>query len=218
MIIVDNSGSVENDFTAEKETAAKLVESLNVSPLNNRVALLDFNVAAERIFSFDVYADTTAVAGAIRNVSQVGGSTNTKSALTLALEEFNAKARSGVNRIMLLITDGNSQNTIEDLVEGTKRLADAGVVIFAASNSDQIGHLEFQIFTTNKYDHIFLKSNLTSLVGAVGNVISSGSCVKPVGTTAAPVIVVTQAATQPPPPNAYPASAAPGESPYLYPH
>lgn len=190
-MVLDNSGSVQDVFVQEKETAGKLVEGLDVSPLSTRVSLVQFNSDATNVFSFSQYPTKEVVAAAIRNTSAIGGTTNTVEGLKSALAEVQ-KARSDVNKVILLITDGNSQNTIESLVEATKSLTGQNAVIFAASASDSVGFIEFDIFTTGHHERTFLKNNLTQLIPNLSKVINSGDCIKadsssdPVATTISP--------------------------------
>lgn len=179
LVILDNSGSVEHDFSPEKDIAAKLVDDLNVTPPDTRVGLVEFNQAATSDFSFNKFNEKEGVVWAIRNLTQVGGSTNTADALKLALEEFQNYGRRDVNKILLLITDGNSQNTLELLRERTNELSRAGVVIFTATTSESPGLLEFQIYSQNQPDRVFLKSNLTSLLTKISKTIHEGTCIKP---------------------------------------
>lgn len=190
-MIVDNSGSVETVFIDEKEIAAKLVESLDISPTKTRVAMVQFNAQSEVVFPFNVYADGPSVAGAIRNVTQRGGATNVAAALNTANDQFSSLGRSKVNKVVLLVTDGNSQNTIEDIQSAVSKLNASGVTVFAASASEQISLIEFDLYTVYHRERWFLKNNITSLPSSVGALISGGGCGQD-------PVIVTQPPTQPP--------------------
>lgn len=178
-MIIDNSGSVGEVFNQEKEVAAKLIDSLPVSPTAVRVALVDFNSKADTVFSFNQYADNTAVSQALRSLNASGGSTNVVEALNAANQEF-SKARPNVKKVLLIITDGQSQNTIEMINTASTLLNTSGIEVFAASASDSVGLVEFDLYTVSHRERIFLKNNVSSLPDSVGKFVAGGgSCGAP---------------------------------------
>lgn len=81
MVIIDNSGSVGDVFEQEKSLASQLVSGVDVGQDAIRVAYIQFNKVAQTVFSFNKFNERAEVAAAIKNLTQVGGSTNTADGL-----------------------------------------------------------------------------------------------------------------------------------------
>jgi hypothetical protein len=113
VIIVDRTGSIgsSGNFNNILDFVRDLITALYTAPLDVKTALISFsNVANVEYNLVDPEAEAGNVADALTAVGGIGaprGQTNTHLALEEALNQFN-DARAGVNKRVVLITDGGS--------------------------------------------------------------------------------------------------------------
>jgi Mg-chelatase subunit ChlD len=176
MIIMDNSGSVQDVFEDEKEIAARVVEQLNVSPSETRIAYMEFSNEPRKVFGFNDFIDKDSVSNQLRALRQLGGSTNTAAAMRLADADFDQNARHKVNRMILLVTDGHSLNTVEEIRSAYKQLESHNVMVWIASASDDPDLFEFRMWTGDEGDQQFLRNNVTKMPEAMARFIIGGGC------------------------------------------
>ncbi|PVD27455.1 hypothetical protein C0Q70_12615 [Pomacea canaliculata] len=109
--ILDSSGSITDaSFNLSLDFAARVVEAMNI-PDPVRVAALIFASSPFLQFNFSDTQTTAQVAAALRGIKRSTGSTATYLALDMARTSlFTAGSRSSANRVVVLVTDGESDN------------------------------------------------------------------------------------------------------------
>lgn len=173
LIIIDNSGSVQDVFEQQKQTAKAVIDQLDVGTI--RVALISYNQRAKVVLDFDQSQSKSEISGILANLSQEGGTTNTAESLQVARGDFSRKSRSEVTLLVLLITDGHSQNSLEDLRTNMAEFNKSGIVTLAASVSPNPDVFELSIYANGRADRTFLRNNLTQLPESIVKILGT-SC------------------------------------------
>ncbi|XP_075731468.1 sushi, von Willebrand factor type A, EGF and pentraxin domain-containing protein 1-like isoform X2 [Rhipicephalus microplus] len=132
VFVLDESGSIgEDNFPAEVEFTQMTARLLTVSPDFSRIALVTYS--SDYVLHFDHISQggssMCGFLGEIEKIGYRGGSTKTKEALEYA-DRLLQGGRSGVNRIIVLISDGqaDASSRPQGIALELKR---KGVIIFA---------------------------------------------------------------------------------------
>lgn len=145
-----------------KNFTVELVKSFKVSEDLVRVGLAQFSSTFQNEFYLNRFYDEKDVSKHILDMVQVGGGTHIGLALDSIREYFQASQGSrrsaGISQNLVLITDGESQDDVEDAAD---RLKELGVEVFAIGIGD-VHDLELlQITGTPK--RLFTVQNFGSL-------------------------------------------------------
>lgn len=108
-----------------------------------RMASVPFSTATHNTFELSDYTSEYSLKQKISNIPYDAGGTNTHLALKYARETSFSywNSRSGVAKIAVVITDGQSNNKIETLKEAEK-LRNSGVIIFSVGVGDGVDRSE----------------------------------------------------------------------------
>ncbi|EDO47555.1 predicted protein, partial [Nematostella vectensis] len=155
--LLDGSGSVEfyakGNFQRCKNFINKFVKSFMVSKDDSHFGLVLFSSDSNVEFKFDDHYDAASITAAVNATNYPGMGTYAGKGLTLAKDDlYSAPVRSGVPRILIVMTDGISS---DDVAGPAKALRDMGVEIFAlgiGKNYDQ-GQLD-SMGSDPKPDHV----------------------------------------------------------------
>lgn len=197
VFILDESGSIwPEDFLKQRQFLVRLVEDWTLGPDAVQVGLITFSYAPTSRFFLGQYHDKNKLIDAVNNVTQTGGGTYTNFALERLHTEFfkpENGARSGVGKMSIIITDGESYDTDETAAEarmarskgitlvaiGVGENVDSGELQAIASINEENKKLVFSVRDFDALDDIRLK-------------VTTATCPK-APTTPIPT-------TQPPPP------------------
>ncbi|KAK5621476.1 hypothetical protein CRENBAI_005060 [Crenichthys baileyi] len=138
VFLVDQSGSINtDDYSVMKNFTIALVNSFKVSKDLVRVGLAQFSSSFQHEFYLNQFYQEKEVSSHIFNMRQVGGGTNIGLALDSIREYFEAsrgsRRSSGISQNLILITDGDSQDDVEDPAD---RLRALGIEMFAIGIGD----------------------------------------------------------------------------------
>ncbi|XP_059194900.1 collagen alpha-6(VI) chain-like [Centropristis striata] len=160
VFLLDQSGSIRSeDYTTMKKFTTELVNSFKVSETLVRVGVAQFSSAFQKEFVLNKYYSEQAVNKHITDMVQLGGGTNIGLALDGIRSYFEASSGSrrseGVSQNLVLITDGESQDDVEDAAD---RLRALGVEVFAIGIGDvhdlqllQITRTPQRLFTVQNF-------------------------------------------------------------------
>ncbi|XP_042280535.1 collagen alpha-6(VI) chain-like isoform X2 [Thunnus maccoyii] len=127
--LIDDSGSITpEDFSDTKNFIIEFLHTLNVGPQNNRVGLVKYADSPTVEFDLTKHADANALEKAVKDIMHKGGGTNTGRALSSMGERFKRHTHSQVPKYLIVITDGESQDRVEDPAE---ELREQGIIIYA---------------------------------------------------------------------------------------
>uniref|UniRef100_A0A3B3Z794 VWFA domain-containing protein n=1 Tax=Periophthalmus magnuspinnatus TaxID=409849 RepID=A0A3B3Z794_9GOBI len=163
VFLLDQSGSiVQKDYKIMKNFTVELVQRFNISQDKVRVGLAQFSSTFQHQLYLNDLDSEKEVVKHILNLVQLGGGTNIGHALNSLQEYFTAKRGSRrdqeISQNLVLITDGDSQDAVED---AAARLRTMGVEIFVIG----VGHvhkLELLQITKNP-ERLFTVNDFGSL-------------------------------------------------------
>ncbi|XP_035826886.1 matrilin-2 [Aplysia californica] len=161
LFIIDGSGSLgPQNFQNELNFVADLSNSFKIG--DARISALRFSTDVDAQFDFNKYSNNAQVLEAIRAIKYTGGITMTADALEYAREtSFSAAAgaREDVNRVAIVITDGNS-TLPESTITEARELQASGVEVLAVGIGSQLSPKELnaiasspeRVFMVNSFD------------------------------------------------------------------
>lgn len=125
---MDSSGSIgDSDFEEVRDFLHALVDRFNLRPDRVRLGLAQFSDRPYQEFLFGDYLDKEDLHQKLDDLIYRRGGTNTGQALTFIRENYFRLARDKVPGIAIVITDGESNDPVE---EPAQRLRNMGVAIF----------------------------------------------------------------------------------------
>ncbi|XP_035379953.1 collagen alpha-1(VII) chain [Electrophorus electricus] len=160
VFLVDGSSSIGRaNFVLVKTFMARIVKPFAraVGPSGIRFGAVQYSDIAREEFTFTTYATGTELVNAVENLNYKGGNTRTGAGLKYIADNFfSPSIIRDVPNIVILITDGKSQDNVQDPAQ---KLRSLGVRIFAVGikSADQNElkliasppHSEFTSFTGN---------------------------------------------------------------------
>ncbi|VDP16990.1 unnamed protein product, partial [Onchocerca flexuosa] len=153
VFIVDKSQSVEKTFQKQLEFAAALIKAISPADFDKRirVAAVTFSSQAEINFGFDNFKNQNEILNALLSLPHLGGNTSSVSGVNLAIREIHERARSDARKMVVLISDGKSQDYWEKLLDASHRLHATDASVFAITANDDYHFRELELYTRNKW-------------------------------------------------------------------
>ncbi|MGH0166960.1 UNVERIFIED_CONTAM: hypothetical protein FKN15_051856 [Acipenser sinensis] len=129
LFLLDGSYSIgKGSFERSKHFAFKLCDALDINPERVRVGVIQYSSTPRLEFSLNSYPTKDEVKERIKKLSFKGGSTQTGQALKYILRKgFPGGRNTTVPRILIVLTDGKSQGTVQP----ASQLKEEGITIFA---------------------------------------------------------------------------------------
>ncbi|XP_051812885.1 collagen alpha-6(VI) chain [Acanthochromis polyacanthus] len=163
VFLIDQSGSINStDYTVMKKFTTELIRSFKVSEDLVRVGLAQFSSKFQNEFYLNQFYAEQAISQHILDMRQLGGGTKIGLALDSIREYFEAsrgcRRSAGISQNLVLITDGESQDDVEDAAD---RLRAMGIEVFAIGIGD-IHDLEL-LQITGTPERLFTVENFGSL-------------------------------------------------------
>ncbi|KAH1182326.1 hypothetical protein KIL84_010080 [Mauremys mutica] len=140
VLLVDGSWSIgRGNFKLVREFLSTLVSPFNIARDKIRIGLSQYSSDPRTEWNLNTYVTREEVLEAVRNLRYKGGNTFTGLALTHVLEQNlkpEAGARSDAVKLVILLTDGKSQ---DDASQSAQTLKNMGIDIFAigVKNADE---------------------------------------------------------------------------------
>ncbi len=135
VLVIDHSGSMAGEPLEEALNAAAIfvgMLNLNEPPSGDQVAIVAFSDTARQVLSFT--SDDEAAVAALRTIRE-GGGTDIAGALEEAARLFTGESSPGVERIIVLLSDGQ-QEAPGDPVAVAERIKASGVRIVSIALGD----------------------------------------------------------------------------------
>ena len=131
--VIDGSGSIEyygkGNYQKVKDFVKSVVQGLDVSLDGTHVGVVLYSSTAEVVFGFKKHYDKASMLAEIDNMYYPGRSTYTGKALRLARTGlFENGSRPGVPKMLLVLTDGKSSDSVAGPAQ---KLRDLGVTVFS---------------------------------------------------------------------------------------
>ncbi|CAG9533971.1 unnamed protein product [Cercopithifilaria johnstoni] len=153
IFIMDTSQSVENTFQKQLHFATTLIKQIPPSAFDYRirVAAVSFSSQAMINFQFNEFNNQTEILNALRSLTHTGGNTSSVSGINLAIKEIYKRGREGVRRMVVLISDGHSQDRWEDILDAADRLRATNAIVYAISANHDYYFRELELYTASKW-------------------------------------------------------------------
>uniref|UniRef100_A0A915PJB4 VWFA domain-containing protein n=1 Tax=Setaria digitata TaxID=48799 RepID=A0A915PJB4_9BILA len=153
IFIVDTSQSVEKAFQKQLQFAITLIKEVPPSAFDNdiRVAAVTFSSRARTSFQFNEFNNQTMILSALHSLTHSGGNTSSVSGINLAIKEIQERGRQGVRRMIVFISDGNSQDRWEDLLDASNRLHATDAIVYAITANHDYYFSELELYARNKW-------------------------------------------------------------------
>ncbi|KAM6995244.1 collagen alpha-6(VI) chain [Tautogolabrus adspersus] len=163
VFLIDQSGSIlPTDYAIMKNFTIEVINSFKVSDDLVRVGCAQFSSEFQNEFYLNQLNAAADVNKHIQSMMQIGGGTNIGKALDAIREYFEASRGSrrseGISQNLVLITDGESQDDVEDAAD---RLRGLGIEVFAIGIGD-VHDLEL-LQITGTPERLFTVQNFGSL-------------------------------------------------------
>lgn len=174
VFVIDSSESVgPENFEIIKDFVMALVERVTVGNRATRVGLVLYSLEARLEFDLARYATKRDVKHAVRRMTYMGEGTYTGTAIRKATREAFRTARSGVSKVAVVITDGQTDERDSVKLEIAVREAHAAnIEMFALGivNSSDPAQAEFLkeldlIASDPDSEHVFQIDDFNTLPG-----------------------------------------------------
>jgi len=166
MFMLDSSGSVRDDGFEKMKTFIKdLVDTLNVAKDQSKIGVMTFSDTATIDIELGKYSTRTEIRNAIDKIRYRRGKTNTAAALTMLLDQAFRSDRISpfMRKIVVILTDGNSDNFLET-IEAAKKARSAGITLIVIPATDWLNMLEIkEIASDPDSSNIMMVKNLDAL-------------------------------------------------------
>jgi Mg-chelatase subunit ChlD len=166
LFVMDSSSSVgPENFQQQLQFAATFVNSFQVGV--TQFSVIRFGTTPSVVINFGDYNDNRILKNAILNIDYEEGGTDTAAALRLAREQAftSSGARKGVPKIVIVSTDGQSNNPNETAVEAA-RLKSSNVLVLSIGIGGAYVRAELDAIATFPED-VFEVPDYSQLVSIV---------------------------------------------------
>uniref|UniRef100_A0A8C3XLS6 VWFA domain-containing protein n=1 Tax=Chelydra serpentina TaxID=8475 RepID=A0A8C3XLS6_CHESE len=159
--LIDGSSSIyPNDFQDMKVFMNEMISTFQVSANGVRFGVVQYESTPQTEFMISQYNSVNQLKEAVRVIQQSGGGTNTGGALRYMKSLFAKAARDSVPKLLIVITDGESQDQVTMAAE---ELRQEGIVIYAIGVRNaikkelkDIAGTEKRMFFVNDFDSLKL--------------------------------------------------------------
>lgn len=178
VFVIDSSESVgPENFEIVKDFVTALVDRVTVGNGATRVGLVLYSLEARLEFELTSYTSKQDVKHAVRRMAYMGEGTHTGTAIRKASREAFRSARPGVSKVIVVITDGQTDEREPLKLEIAVREAHAAnVEMFALGivNASDPAQAEFLrelnlIASEPDHEHVFLIDDFNTLPGISDN-------------------------------------------------
>ncbi|VDK81648.1 unnamed protein product, partial [Onchocerca ochengi] len=153
VFILDKSQSVQKTFQKQLDFAVTLIKAISPADFDRRirVAAVTFSSHAEINFGFDNFNNQNEILNALLSLAHLGGNTSSVSGVNLAIKEIRERGRIGARKMVVLISDGKSQDYWENLLDASDRLHATDAIVYAITANDDYYFRELELYTRNKW-------------------------------------------------------------------
>ncbi|PFX30926.1 Matrilin-4 [Stylophora pistillata] len=165
--LLDSSSSIESgSYIDMKKFINEVIDHFKVSPKDTHVGVVSFSTQARTEISFTSKQTVDAIKSSVLNISYHGGSTRIDLGLIKTYAElFSAQGgmRTNMARVLLVITDGKSQDGESETKQQAQYLKDDGILIFALGIGSGIKMTELKSMVSMEH-YVFLFSSVRQML------------------------------------------------------
>jgi len=207
VLVLDQSTSIvlddyENWYTHVLGFATDVAKSFEIGPTDTQIAVLKFSDIVEVGFYLDAYDQQAAAVSAIQQLDIRGGDTNIAAALRATRNEMFSPsngARSGVSKVVFLVTDGTPTADGHLTVPEAEATKNAGIEIFAIGVTTQVNRdLMLDVASEPTDSHVYFIDMFDELLNVVDTLVNESCGTMPrsaASSTARATTPITRTAT-----------------------
>ena len=180
VFVVDGSGSVgASAFATSKTFITDVMASFTIGSGadQTRVGVVQFSSSAQTELSLT--GNEALATSEVNSMSYMGGGTDTSAAINYAVSSVFSHARTGVQKVMIVMTDGQSADAVGAAADAARA---AGIEVFALGIGSGIGYSELfniaggadNVLTATSYDA--LTSMVTTIACTVTQTVNQDDC------------------------------------------
>ncbi len=164
-------------FTDILNFVADVVDQYVIGPDSTRVSIVRYSGTAQLIISLNQFTTKEALVAAILNTDFIPGSTNTASAIALARQQLVSNGRPSAKRILIVVTDGQSDDLTLTVSEANA-VKSLGIEVFSLGIGSGINIDEINgIASTPISSHVLTVTDTTAgALSASIEELSQGIC------------------------------------------
>ncbi|PFX28087.1 Collagen alpha-1(XXII) chain [Stylophora pistillata] len=188
VFVMDESGSVEaHNHKKEKQFVREIIKTFDISPLQTRVAIVEFSTSVSVAVALDNYGSKTRLMCAVNDITYSTGYTYTGKALktvhynVLRPALDNPVTDTETVQIVIVLTDGRSndpgKNVLKKAVKNLKKdIKDLTMIAVGVAN-----YLlsELRLIATDEKHHVFTAANFDKLPELVSS-LRTKACSAPI--------------------------------------
>ena len=149
MLVIDSSSSIgNNNFNILKQFLNDLVERYEVGANSTHFGAVRYSTSAAVVVTLGSIKSLNALQTALSTISYISGSTNTAEAIQLAKQQFIINGRPEVPQIMIILTDGESDDS-EATRTAASQSRESGVEIFVVGIGNDVNIDELNDIATD---------------------------------------------------------------------
>ena len=154
-----------------------VIDIFDIGTHKTRVAVSTFSDVYKLVFDFKRYTDKTSLKKAVKRVPYLTGGTDTAQAIrNIGEHEFSPKkSRTGVARVLIVVTDGKSQNTEETIAEA-KHITEQGIYIFAIGIGPSVDASELDNIASTPSGQFAFYLNTYDVLHSIKDVLAIRTC------------------------------------------
>ncbi|XP_071081370.1 collagen alpha-6(VI) chain-like [Haliotis cracherodii] len=165
VFVVDGSGSEgSSNFRKETTFIINFVNNFNIGHLKSQVSLVQFATTVRNEFNLKDHTDNSSLDSAISRIHWLNGETYTGDALNYVDRNSFSQANGGrnnVDKIVIVLTDGESNHPNETAV-AAKKLHDRRITVVAVGIGSAVNQDELNAIASNS-KYVFLVPNFDAL-------------------------------------------------------
>ncbi|CAB3407192.1 unnamed protein product [Caenorhabditis bovis] len=169
VLIIDTSSSIEEVFDKEIEIAKNLVQNLSDARFATgeiRIGAIVFHSKAKAIMNLNDNLSKIEVINTLEALKLAGGNTSVASGVHSAINHIGKNRRINSKLLVVLISDGNSQDHWKEVTHTSMILHSLNPIVFAVTASKKYGLRELEVYVGDP-TRIFTDERASSLVDAV---------------------------------------------------
>ena len=150
--LLDASGSMTSDFDLIQQLARRIIHGLNFNNDRLRIGVTTFSAMATVRFHMNRYFMKESVLNAIAYTQDKVSGTNTQDALRVGYEDMFVSGngdRSGVNNVLMLLTDGRSNVSPEETIPQANEARNRGIRVMAVGVGPRVDRAEINGMANN---------------------------------------------------------------------
>ena len=177
LYVLDSSGSVGDlNWFIEKQFTIDVSKALDIGSDETRVGVVSYSTEVSLDLGLGDNNDMDDIEEAIWGIPWMAGYTNTADGIRLARKEFAEEARTGVKKIMVVVTDGNSNVLNETTIPQADLARAEGILVFVIGIGDSVNDAELLgIGNTPSDTYVYHVEDFEALPG-ITQAIVEGTC------------------------------------------